>query len=184
MKPPLKAGSPDDFQTPPEAIYPLLPFLKRHWTIWECAAGQGNLVKAFEKEGYAVIRTDILTGYDFLTYEPQIHYDVIITNPPYRHKQQFLERAYALHKPFAMLLPLTTLETSRRQELFKQYGINIILFDKRLNFTTPSGKTGKESKSWFSTAWFTWGLGLPEQLNFVKFGSKGRYTNIRRLSEF
>jgi len=184
MKPPLKAGAPDDFQTPPEAIYPLLPYIPKGWVIWECAAGQGNLVRAFEREGYAVIATDIKTGQNFLTYEPAARYDVIVTNPPYKYKQQFLERAYALQKPFAMLLPLTTFETAKRQQLFKRYGVQVIFFDKRLNFTTPSGKTGNESKSWFATAWFTWGLNLPQQLNFVKFGKRASYSVGKRLTEF
>jgi len=95
-----------------------------------------------------------------------------------------LERAYTLQKPFALLLPLTTFETRRRQELFKQYGVQVIFFDKRINFITPTGKAGKESKSWFSTAWFTWGLNLPEQLNFVRFGKRMEHSKIKRLYEF
>ena len=92
MKPPLKKGSPDDFQTPPEALVPLLPFLKKDWTIWECASGKGNLSNYLKKQGFKVISTDILTGKDFLSYEPK-QYDCIITNPPYALKQEFLERA-------------------------------------------------------------------------------------------
>ena len=87
-------------------------------------------------------------------------------------KQQFLERAYALHKPFALLLPLTTLETRKRQRLFRLYGVNLILFDKRINFLVPDGREMEKSASWFATAWFTWGLPLPNQLNFVEFGKR------------
>lgn len=171
MKPPMKMGSPDDFQTPPEALYPLLPFLNKDWTIWECAAGEGNLVRELESRGFEVVGSDILTGQNFLTWEPE-HFDCIITNPPYKIKQDFLERCYALGKPFGLLLPLTTFETSKRQELFKQYGVQVIMFDKRINFKTPTGKDGNDSKPWFSTAWFTWGLGLEKELNFVKFGKE------------
>ena len=45
MRPPIRQGSPDDFQTPPYALDPLLPFLKRDWVVWECACGKGNLVR-------------------------------------------------------------------------------------------------------------------------------------------
>src|SRR5574344_195369 len=45
MKPPLRQGSSDDFQTPPIALKPLLPYLKSDWRIWECACGNGNLVR-------------------------------------------------------------------------------------------------------------------------------------------
>ena len=47
MKIPNRQGSPNDFQTPPEAIKPLLPYLKKDWLIWECACGKGNIVKDF-----------------------------------------------------------------------------------------------------------------------------------------
>jgi hypothetical protein len=171
MKPPLKAGQGNDFQTPPEALIPLLKFLNPKWKIWECASGQGNLVREFERLGFKVIASDILTGQNFLTWKPD-KFDCIITNPPYSIKQDFLERCYALGKPFALLLPLTTFETTKRQELFKKHGVQVIFFDKRINFKTPTGKEGDESKAWFSTAWFTWGLGLKHELNFVKFGKE------------
>jgi len=164
MKPPLKQGNINDFQTPGYAIKPLLPYLNNSWTIWECTSGKGNLVKAFKKEGFQVIGTDILTGKDFLTWEPD-KYDCIITNPPFSLKTEFLIRAYKLGKPFAFLLPLTTLETAKRQYLFKTYGLEIILFDKRINFETPSGKG---SGSWFASAWFTNKLNIGKELNFVK----------------
>ena len=50
MKPPLKNNAPDDFQTPPIALTPLYPYLKKDWVIWECAAGNDNLVKALRSK--------------------------------------------------------------------------------------------------------------------------------------
>ena len=162
MKPPLRSNSSNDFQTPVEALNPLLPYLKKDHLIWECACGKGNLVKALNGKGFSTVGTDILTGDDFLKWQPE-KFDCIITNPPYSIKQQFLERCYELKKPFALLLPLTTFETKKRQELFKKHGVEIIFFPKRLNFETPSGKG---SGSWFATAWFTNWLGIGKELNF------------------
>lgn len=170
MKPPLKQGNPNDFQTPPEALNPLIPYIDPNWLIWECSSGKGNLVKGFHDRGVKVIGTDILYGeeYDFLKYTPtSFSYDAIITNPPFSLKQQFLERAYDIGKPFAFLLPLTTFETGKRQELFKKYGVQVIFFDRRINFETPNQV--EKSSAWFATAWFTWGLNLPNDLNFVKY---------------
>jgi len=164
MKPPLTARKFDDYQTPPIALRPLLRHLKRDWVIWECAEGRGNLTRALREAGYEVIGSDILTGQDFLTWQPE-RFDCIVTNPPYSLKQKFLVRAYHLGKPFAFLLPLTTLETRVRQEVFRRYGVEIILFDKRIDFEVPSQK---ESKSWFATAWFTNWLGIGQQLTFAK----------------
>ena len=164
MKPPLKQGNSNDFQTPPEALSPLLPYLKKDWLIWECACGKGNLNNELNRRGFLAEGTDVLTGHDFLTWQPQ-KFDCIITNPPFSLKQQFLERCYKLGKPFALLLPLTTFETAKRQYLFKKYGVEMIFFDKRINFETPSGKG---SGSWFATAWFTNGLNLGKEMTFVK----------------
>ena len=164
MKIPNKQGSPNDFQTPAGALLPLFPYLKKGWKIWECASGRGNLEKGLKDMGYSVVATDILTGQDFLNYKPD-NFDCIITNPPFSIKQEFLKRAYEIGKPFAFLLPLTTFETAKRQELFKKYGVEVIFFDKRINFETPSGKG---SGSWFATAWFTYGLNIGREMSFVK----------------
>lgn len=170
MKPPLKAGNADDFQTPKEALYPLIPYLKKDWIIWECACGKGNLVKGLEEFGFETVGTDIeyyndgTIAFDFLTSKP-VTWDCIITNPPYSIKEKFLERCYELKTPFALLLPLTTFESKKRQSLFKKYGVQVIFFDKRINFETPSGNG---SGAWFATAWFTNWLNLPKDLNFVR----------------
>jgi len=168
MKIPSSQGRPDDFQTPKEALEPLLAYLKKEWVIWECACGKGNLVNGLKELGYSVHGTDIITGSDFLTTNYD-KVDCIITNPPFSLKQDFLARAYQLGKPFAFLLPLTTFETAKRQELFKEYGLEVIFFDKRINFETPSGKG---SGSWFATAWFTWGLNIGKEMTFVKLNNR------------
>lgn len=159
----LKANKANDFQTPPLALKPLLPYLKQDWTIWECANGEGNLTLELLRLGRKVIATDIQSGHDFLNWHP-IDFDCIVTNPPYSLKDQFLKRCYLLGKPFALLLPLTTLE-GKRQQWLEEYGIEIILLNKRLNFETPSGEG---SGSWFATAWFTNWLNIGAQLTFGK----------------
>lgn len=158
--PPKNVRYSDDFQTPKYAIVPLLPFLNRDWIIWECACGKGNLVEALEEGGFKVIGTDILDGFDFLRWEPE-KFDCIVTNPPYSLRYQFIKRAYELGKPWAMLMTLTTLE-GKRQELFRKYGIELLLLNKRVNFETPSGRG---SSAWFPVAWFCWKL-LPKQIMF------------------
>jgi len=168
MKPPLRTGSPDDFQTPPEALEPLLAYLKPDWSIWEPAMGKGNLYYRFLELGFNATGTDILFGADFLNYEPATSYDCIVTNPPFKYKQQFLERCYQLGKPFALLLPLTALETKKRQRLFEQFGLEIILLDRRLNFETPNKV--EKSSAWFATAWFTNGLNIGKQISYAELG--------------
>lgn len=174
MKPPMKTNYQNDFQTPAEALKPLLPYLNKEWVIWECAEGKGNLTKALREEGFSVIGTDILSSKDFLIWQPE-KFDCIITNPPYSLKQKFLQRAYSLHKPFAFLLPLTTFETAKRQKLFKRYGLEVIFLDKRINFETPSGKG---SGAWFAVAWFTNGLNIGKQLTFASVAQPVEQTGL------
>jgi len=75
-----------------------------------------------------------------------------------------LERAYELGKPFAFLMPLTALEGIKRGEMYKRYGLQLIIPNRRIDFITPNG--GKSS--WFQTAWFTWKLDLPKDIMFVE----------------
>jgi len=168
-------GSNNEVYTPKEAIYPLLPFLNKSSVIFDCAFGTGRLAEHFSKEGFTVIgnrNIDFLGRKDFEAHLGQ-KFDIIITNPPYSFKDEFLEKAFRIEKPFAFLLPLTTLEGIRRGKMFKDNGIQIIIPNRRINFEIPSGK----KSSWFATAWFTWGLNLPKDLNFVElnrysFGKK------------
>jgi hypothetical protein len=91
-------------------------------------------------------------------------FDCIITNPPYSRKDEYLEKCYKLGRPFALLLPLTALEGRKRQALYKKYGVQLIVPSRRINFITPGG--GRSA--WFMTAWFTHGLHLPREINFVE----------------
>src|SRR6516165_6846352 len=100
MMPRIFANGSDDYQTPPEALLPLLPYLRRDWTIWECACGKGYLVNALRQTGFRVIATDKKDGRDFLTWQPE-DWDCNVTNPPFSLKTEFLARAYELGKPFA-----------------------------------------------------------------------------------
>src|SRR4051812_43128451 len=97
----------DRCQTPAYALDPLWPFLPPGATIWEPAAGNGNLSTALREQGHRVITSDILQGrsQNFFSYEPDEPYDMILTNPPYSVKFQWMARCFQLGKPFALLLP-------------------------------------------------------------------------------
>ena len=143
---------------------PLIPYLEKDWIIWECAWGKGSLAKHLKKKGFNVIGNKE----DFLIANRK--FDVIVTNPPYSIKDKFLERAFFQGKPFAFLLPLTALEGKKRGELYRKYGIQLIIPNKRINFETPSGKG---SGAWFQVAWFCWKLNLPKDLMFVELKMEG-----------
>jgi hypothetical protein len=180
---PLESRS-DDWQTPPHALQPLLPHLKKDWFIWECCSGKGNLVNALRDLDYLVYASDIKNRRDFLNMPKgklleEMEFvirtcDVIVTNPPYSLKNQFLERAYALGKPFAFLMPLFTFEGPRRQSLFERYGLEVIMIDHRIEFEPPPGR----NPIGFATAWFTWGLSIGKQLTFGKVDKKAELVRV------
>jgi hypothetical protein len=180
---PLNPKSSDDFQTPAYALTPLLPFLPKDKVIWECACGGRNLVKALRSDGYKVRGTDMKAGTDFRSFNPKPESlkgliggrkkplgDVIVTNPPYSLKDDFLITAYNLGLPFAFLMPLTALEGQDRQWYYRRYGLELIVLSERLHFETPSGKG---SHCWFPVAWFCWKLtGRPLTFAAPQWGSR------------
>lgn len=143
----------DDLYTPEYAIIPLLKYLTTGLTIWECTDyGESKITKVLVENNYVVISTDIIKGFDFLNDMVDFHFDMIITNPPYSLKNNFLTKCYEYNKPFALLLPLTALESAERNILYRDKGISVIVLDRRVNFSTTSNNV------WFNTSWFCWNL--------------------------
>ncbi len=173
-----KEGNYDNCQTPPYALEPLLPHLDNKY-IWECAAGRRTLANYLENLGKEVIATDIMpykdtTPCDFL-YPGAITLNVdpiIVTNPPYSIKYEWLERCYDLEHPFALLIPVEMLGTKKGQDLFGR-GIEVIFMSPRVDFYMPN-KGYEGGGAQFPTAWFTWGLNLPEQINFATLNKPKR----------
>jgi hypothetical protein len=165
-------GHTDEIYTPSYALNPLLPFLKDGWRIWECALGEGHMAQALKSHPEKKFKV-IGSVEDFTSFSKNdnwIGWDCIVSNPPYSKKYEFLKKAYELGKPFAFLMPLTTLEGIKRGALFKKYGLQLIIPNRRINFITPN----KGSSSWFATAWFTWGLNLPKDIMFVELNREGQ----------
>ena len=155
-------GNLDCCQTPGYALTPLLPYLPATWRIWECASGEGHLANALRSYDYAVTESDVLGGLDFFSYVPAA-WDCIVTNPPYSIKYRWLARCYALGKPFALLMPVETLGSGKAQAMFREYGVEVLLLNRRVNFKMPNaGWTGQGAQ--FPVAWFTWQMGLGASL--------------------
>ncbi|GIU70354.1 MAG: hypothetical protein KatS3mg002_1590 [Candidatus Woesearchaeota archaeon] len=163
-----KNGPNDEIYTPEYAITPLLKYIPKDKVIWfPFDNDQSNYVKIFNNEGYKTIHSHISKGQDFFNYEPTKHYDIIISNPPFSYKTKILQRCYELNKPFALLLPITSLEGVERNKLYRKYGIQVLVFDKRINFynSTPHIKQKTKSGSWFNASYFCYML-LPKDLIF------------------
>lgn len=138
----------DEIYTPEYAVPALFKKMKKKndMVIWECAETpekNGKIGTYFEKMGVFVLRTCIHDGDDFLEMEIPDKVTHIITNPPFSLKNEFLKRCFEINETqgieFALLLPLAALETKERTELFKKYGVSVLMFDTRVEFEGSNG---------------------------------------------
>ena len=146
----------DECYTPSYAVEPLLEYLPKDKVIYEATSTiSSQIVDYLAEKGYKVISSQ---KRDFLKDElPK--FDLIVTNPPYSKKDIFIKKCYKLNKPFALLMPITTLQGNRRGQWFIKKGIELLVLNQRVDFT------GKGSPH-FGVAWFCKGL-LPEKLIFT-----------------
>lgn len=139
-------SSRDCCQTPAHAIEPLLPLIPKDYAIWECACGAERLMEnAFRLQEYIVHGTDLLYNQNFFTYYPEFDYDIIVTNPPWSIKYEWLQRCLELGKPFALLVPHETIAAKAYQNVCKLFGVclDILAPERRINFKMPEKGWGK-----------------------------------------
>ena len=167
----------DFYATPDIAVTPLIEYLKTNYPnlydeiIWEPACGKGHISKALIKAGFKVISSDLIDrGYsssmcgekfDFLSNEND-HTDAnIITNPPYKYAQEFVEKSVEIlqnGKLCCMLMKLTFLEGNKRYEMFKKYPPkHVLIFSNRINCAL-GGDFEKTPKTGGAVAygWYIW----------------------------
>lgn len=130
----------DELYTPKYAIKPLLKYLPKNIKIRECTDyGSSNITKILKENEFEVIKTH-KDNFDFLNDKPDFEFDMIITNPPYSLKDEFIKKCYEYNKPFCLLLPITSLEGIERGKMFRKNGIELLVFDRRCNFIYDNAK--------------------------------------------
>lgn len=80
-------------------------------------------------------------GNDFFATDPPVNCELLISNPPFSQQNEIIKRTFELIeekkiKSFCLLLPLSTLETPTRAELYEKYvdKLSILIFKKRIKF--------------------------------------------------
>ncbi len=154
----------DETYTPEYAVLPLLKYINKDKIIW-CPfdTEDSEYVKVFKKNGYKVINSHIDNGEDFFTYEPKEKYDIIVSNPPFSIKDDILKRCVELDKPFALLLPLPTLQGKDRFQYLK--GCQALVFDKRICYFRNKEKTEVQKGVSFASIYICKNI-LPNDLIF------------------
>jgi len=162
-----KTAAGDEVYTPFYAVDPLLEFIPKDKKIW-CPFDESwsAFYQTFAEKGYQVTKSAINDGQDFFEYLPPDGFDIIISNPPFSKKDKVLERLYALEKPFAMLLPVSTIQARGRFRLFRK-GLELLIFDGRVDYHTRQNFTEFTKGVHFGSAYFCRNF-LPEKLVFRK----------------
>lgn len=134
-------------------------------------------MKVFRESGYNVVHSHIDDGKDFFTYEPE-NWDIMISNPPFSKKDKVLQRAYKLGKPFALLLPVNSIQGKERFEIFKN-DVQMLCFDSRIGFMDELHMDAPIEKSPFGSAYFCRNF-LPSKLELRKIYKNRTTTAVGR----
>lgn len=152
----------DFYRTPVEATKSLLSVETFPGIIWEPACGDGAISKVLLEEGYDVVSSDLfhygygVPGVDFLQSSETVTH--IITNPPFKHAQDFVQMALnSTTGKVAMLLKLQFLEGKKRKTFFESSPLKTVyVFSNRLKLTRNGKDDEYKNGGMMAFAWFVW----------------------------
>lgn len=162
----------DYYATDPVAARLLMQAEKLQRVILEPACGGGHLAEEFKKAGHQVLATDLhwrgygTSGIDFLTHKSPVSSDTdIVTNPPYKYAQEFVERALDLvaeGSKVCMFLKLQFLEGQKRKAFFEANPpARVHVSSKRIRCALGGDfeQYAKRGGTAIAYAWYVWEKG-------------------------
>jgi hypothetical protein len=132
--------------------------------VWEPCAGHGSIVRVLRAHGHAVIASDLI-DYGNLHFVRDFLGEIgipagveaIITNPPFKLAEEFVEHALQLCPLVIMLLRLAFLESERRCHILENRGLaRVHVFRKRLPMMHRADWEGRKANSGMAFGWFCW----------------------------
>jgi len=152
-------GKNDECYTPKYGVLPILKYIPKNKIIWlPFDKKESFFYKEISKKNQ-VIYSHIDYEQDFYNYEPE-NWDIIISNPPFTNKRLIFERALSFNKPFALLMSNTWLNDSAPKQLFKDKDLQLLMFDKRIQYYNNGKVIGNPT---FSSSYYCWNF-LPKQI--------------------
>lgn len=133
----------DFYPTPARCTRDILDRVKFEGQVWEPCCGDGAISQILLDYGYDVKSSDLFdygygeTGIDFLKYMEPV--DNIVTNPPYKITDKFLNHGLNLvRKKLVILHRLHILEgKTRRTKIYNRKHLEEIhVYTKRIDFAT------------------------------------------------
>ena len=166
----------DDFYaTNPKALELFLKQLDKdnillNKDIWECACGQGHLSDVLKDKGHRDFSTDIVDrGYNgveiqnFLTRTTGYWLGDIMTNPPFKLAEKFVENGYDwLQKGncLYLFLKIQFLEGQKRKKLFKQCPLKYVYCYSSRQQCCRDADFEKYTATTQFYAWYVWEKGF------------------------
>lgn len=157
----------DFYATEPKATEWLCKLEHFATDVWEPACGMGHISEVMKEHGYRVRSSDLVNrGYgdiaDFLAMDNVSWHGDIITNPPYKYAQEFVEKALQIideGNKVAMFLKLTFLEGKARKELFRKFPPKKVYVASGRIKCAIDGDFNRGGSSVTAYAWFVWEKG-------------------------
>jgi hypothetical protein len=122
--------------------------------VFEPCHGTGNITNVLLRDFGVkeVIKRDKFTlneSHDYLVCDNAVGYDVMITNPPFKYKKEFLKRAREFGKPFIMLLPIQTMIPTKNKEIFENCHFHLQVLSPCPPFHVDEGFVEVGDCAWF-----------------------------------
>lgn len=164
----------DFYATDPHALEIFLDKLeqdniKLHRNIWECACGQGHLSEVLKRKGYHVVSSDIFDrGYEntyIINFLENINKNIkidILTNPPYKYAQEFVEKSLEIQANgyyTIMFLKIQFLEGQARKKMFQKYPPKYVYVNSTRQMCAMNGEFEKYNATAICYCWFIWKKG-------------------------
>ncbi len=129
-------------------------------SVLEPACGDGRILRAARKVwpdattvgidiAPGIIDDDVMTG-DFLSMEPVVTFDLVVTNPPFSLAREFVDHAMKFTRPggaVAMLFGLNFLGSQARGPWMRKLNPSVWVTPRRPDFTGEGGDANEYG--WF-----------------------------------
>jgi hypothetical protein len=146
--------------------------------IFDPCVGNGAILDVLEAAGHRVSGADVRDyGWpatilkDFLANPSDLRGTAIVSNPPYRLAQEFLQKVIDEGSPYhAWLLRLNFLESMRRKPFFERHPPSRLwVSSRRLPQLHQHGWVGPKTSSNACYCWFVWDKSSPSKMQFSFF---------------
>jgi hypothetical protein len=159
----------DFYATNPKALKLFLTKYKElNKNVWECACGERHLSKELINQGHNVYSSDLIDrGFgdvkDFLGCTQKFNGD-ILTNPPFKLAEEFVEKGHQLISSnkgkLILFLKIQFLEGQRRKKLFKRFPPKYVYVHSSRQQCSKNAdfETLKATTQFY--AWYVWEKGF------------------------